>query len=74
MLLVWDENAWEDYLWWQAQDRKVLKRVNALLVDIGEGRCGHQTGVGLVTDCARVPALPAQPRAGLRARTAFHRG
>ena len=20
MRLVWDENAWEDYLWWQAQD------------------------------------------------------
>ena len=31
MLLVWDENAWEDYLWWQAQDRKILKRINALL-------------------------------------------
>jgi toxin YoeB len=34
VLLVWDENAWEDYLWWQAQDRKVLKRINALLADI----------------------------------------
>ena len=34
MLLVWDENAWEDYLWWQAQDRRVLKRINALLADI----------------------------------------
>lgn len=34
MLLVWDENAWDDYLWWQAQDRRVLKRINALLVDI----------------------------------------
>ena len=34
MLLVWDESAWSDYLWWQRQDRKVLKRINALLVDI----------------------------------------
>ena len=34
MLLVWDENAWEDYLWWQAQDRKVLKRINVLPQDI----------------------------------------
>ena len=34
VLLVWDENAWDDYLWWQAQDRKVLKRINALLLDI----------------------------------------
>ena len=34
MKLVWDENGWEDYLWWQAKDRKVLRRINALLVDI----------------------------------------
>lgn len=34
MRLVWDESAWEDYLWWQAQDRKVLKRINALIRDI----------------------------------------
>ena len=34
MLPVWDENAWEDYLWWEAQDRRVLKRTNALLADI----------------------------------------
>lgn len=43
MLLVWDENAWEDYLWWQVQDRKVLKRINALLADIA--RNGNQ-GIG----------------------------
>ena len=34
MLLIWDEGAWEDYLWWQAQDRKVLKRINLLIKDI----------------------------------------
>lgn len=33
-MLVWDANAWEDYLWWQAQDRKVLKRINLLIRDI----------------------------------------
>ena len=33
MRLVWDESAWEDYLWWQAQDRK-LKRINLLLSDV----------------------------------------
>ena len=43
MLLVWDENAWQDYLWWQAQDRKVLKRINTLLADIQ--RNGNQ-GIG----------------------------
>ena len=34
MKLIWDEAAWEDYLWWQANDRRVLKRVNTLLRDI----------------------------------------
>lgn len=34
MRLVWDANAWEDYLWWQIQDRKILKRINVLIADI----------------------------------------
>lgn len=34
MLLIRDENAWDDYLWWQMQDRRVLKRINQLLKDI----------------------------------------
>ena len=34
MRLIWDESAWEDYLWWQTQDRKMLKRINALIRDI----------------------------------------
>ena len=28
--LVWASEAWEDYLWWQTQDRKTLKRINTL--------------------------------------------
>lgn len=35
MLIVWDESAWEDYLWWQAQDRRTLKRINLLIRDVG---------------------------------------
>jgi toxin YoeB len=34
MRLVWDENAWDDYRYWQGQDRRVVKRINQLLVDI----------------------------------------
>lgn len=34
MLLVWAENAWDDYVWWQMHDRRVQKRINALLKDI----------------------------------------
>ena len=31
--LVWTAAAWGDYLYWQAQDRKTLKRINALVQD-----------------------------------------
>ena len=34
MYLKWDEDAWNDYLYWQTQDKKTLKRINALLTDI----------------------------------------
>ena len=33
MLLTWTEDAWNDYLRWQSQDKKTLKRVNALIKD-----------------------------------------
>jgi len=28
------DNAWEEYIYWQTQDKKTLKRINALLKDI----------------------------------------
>lgn len=34
MKKIWFDEAWEDYLYWQAQDKKTLRRVNALLRDI----------------------------------------
>ncbi len=34
MKLVFAENAWEDYLYWQKTDKKILKRVNTLIKDI----------------------------------------
>ena len=34
MRILWDERAWEEYLSWQVQDKKMLKRINALLKDI----------------------------------------
>ena len=43
--LVWASEAWEDYLWWQTQDRKTLKRINALLRDIA--RSGQGVGIGM---------------------------
>ncbi len=34
MKKIWFDEAWEDYLYWQTQDKKTLRRVNALLRDI----------------------------------------
>ncbi|MCL2150535.1 MAG: Txe/YoeB family addiction module toxin [Dehalococcoidia bacterium] len=34
MVKVWHDDAWKSYLYWQAQDKKTLKRINKLLLDI----------------------------------------
>lgn len=34
MSLIFSSQAWSDYLWWQQQDRKLLKRINQLIQDI----------------------------------------
>lgn len=31
---VWSDEAWEDYLYWQGQDKKTLRKINALIKDI----------------------------------------
>jgi toxin YoeB len=33
-VIKWDLDAWEDYLYWQTQDKKTLKRINQLVKDI----------------------------------------
>ena len=34
MLKTFSETAWEDYLYWQKNDKKILKRINLLIKDI----------------------------------------
>lgn len=34
MNLVFSEHAWEDYLYWQRTDRKMLERINRLIQEI----------------------------------------
>jgi len=31
--LAWGSKAWKDYLYWQSQDKKTLKRINLLIQD-----------------------------------------
>lgn len=33
-LLCWTDAAWDDYVYWQGQDRKTLRRINKLIDDV----------------------------------------
>jgi len=32
--IAWTTEGWADYLYWQGQDRRTLKRINALIADV----------------------------------------
>jgi len=34
MIKVFSDRAWEDYLYWQSNDKKTLKKINSLIKDI----------------------------------------
>ncbi|BAK35520.1 putative toxin [Microlunatus phosphovorus NM-1] len=34
MKVVFSTRGWDDYLWWQRQDRKLLNRINQLIRDV----------------------------------------
>ncbi len=34
MQVLWHESGWDDYIWWQSQDKKTLKRINSLIKDM----------------------------------------
>ena len=40
---VWHDKAWDEYIYWQTQDKKTLKRINDLLKDIDRNPF---TGIG----------------------------
>lgn len=49
MRLLWEDRAWSEYLYWQTQDKKTLKRINALIrifreapmrESVSRSRCG----------------------------------
>ena len=43
MKKIWTDDAWDDYLYWQTQDKKTLKRINNIIKDID--RNGYE-GIG----------------------------
>ena len=32
--LSWTKEAWSDYIYWQGQDRKTIRRINKLIADV----------------------------------------
>jgi len=43
MKKIWFDEAWNDYIYWQTQDKKTIKRINNLLKDIERN---YFTGIG----------------------------
>lgn len=43
MIKAWHDEAWEDYVYWQTQDKKILKRIHQIIKDIE--RAGYE-GIG----------------------------
>lgn len=42
MKLIFSEHAWDDYLYWQRTDKKILQRINLLIRDIQRMPYGNQ--------------------------------
>ncbi|MCR5662278.1 MAG: Txe/YoeB family addiction module toxin [bacterium] len=42
--IIWSDDAWADYLYWQSQDKKTLKRINLLVKDIERNGVLHGIG------------------------------
>lgn len=43
MKKIWFDEAWADYIYWQGEDKKTVKRINSLLKDIERG---NYDGIG----------------------------
>ena len=44
MRLIFVDESWEDYLYWQKEDKKKLSRINSLIEDVR--RNGNVSGIG----------------------------
>jgi YoeB-like toxin of bacterial type II toxin-antitoxin system len=56
--LAWTPTAWEDYLYWQGQDRRQLKRINQLIQACLRLRAAlRDPSRNLLTDLLRDPVI-----------------
>lgn len=58
MRLLWHENGWDDYLWWQAQDKKTIRRINLLIRDMQRS---PYEGIGKPEPLKRKPERVVEP-------------
>ena len=56
--ITFTADAWEDYLYWQTQDKKTLKRINQLIQDIGRST---YEGIGKPESVAGQPFRVLEP-------------
>ncbi|MBR2207976.1 MAG: Txe/YoeB family addiction module toxin [Synergistaceae bacterium] len=42
--IIWSEDAWRDYLYWQSEDKKTLRHINDLIKDIARNGCLYGIG------------------------------
>lgn len=43
---IFTERAWSEYLFWQSEDKKTLKKINTLLTDIQRNGTNSRIGKG----------------------------
>lgn len=41
---IWSDRAWDEYLYWQIQDKKTMKKINELVKDIERNGLSNGTG------------------------------
>lgn len=44
MGLYWDDEAWNDYISWQSEDKKTLKKINSLIKDLQRNGTNSRLG------------------------------
>ncbi|MCM1023831.1 MAG: Txe/YoeB family addiction module toxin [Prevotella sp.] len=44
MIKFWSDRAWDDYLYWQMQDKKTVQKINDLIKDIERNGLNKGTG------------------------------
>ena len=44
MRKLWTDRAWDDYIYWQTQDKKTLRRINQIIKDIERTKCDGGIG------------------------------